>query len=461
MSLIRDHSDECSTSPLEWFNVLPTQTAIEKSSDVEYQSLTALREGVAVEFYVPAALGEYTDLHNTKLYLKCKIVRPNGTNLNADNIVAPVNDLFNSLWSNVELFLNDRLISHSNNTHGYMSVISHLIHDSDESLHSERAMRLIYKDTPNQMNVTEARLANSTQSIPGYDLRVAGDTFEVIPADAIVGNNGLYQRYVQTRASKPVEMLGRLRIDMCEQERYLPNGVSMKLRFHRQRDAFMLMSGENFKIELLDATLLVRRVRPSPGVLAGHADAILKMPAKFPVTRKEVKTISLARGLRGVKQDSLFLGQLPKRVVVCMVDGSAFAGAFAENPYNFKHYSMNHIQLFRDGEPVRSRTLRPNLAAGNYLNCYETLYSGLNNMDGEKATIIKRCDWDKGYSLCAFDLTPDMDADDHYSLISHGNLRLDVEFAAPLPNTVDIIVYAEFDNVLEITADRNIQMDYV
>ena len=68
---------------------------------------------------------------------------------------------------------------------------------------------------------------------------------------------------------------------------------------------------------------------------------------------------------------------------------------------------------------------------------------------------------DQGYALFAFDLTPDMDTDDHYALIKHGNLRLDIEFAKPLDNTISILVYAEFDNVIEITQDRHIAFDYV
>ena len=105
--------------------------------------------------------------------------------------------------------------------------------------------------------------------------------------------------------------------------------------------------------------------------------------------------------------------------------------------------------------------LRPDLTSGKYLQCYETLFRGLNRLDGEKGSIIKRSDWDKGYSLFAFDLTPDMDSDDHYALIKHGNLRVDIEFANALEESINILVYAEFDNVIEITADRHVAFDYV
>ena len=154
------------------------------------------------------------------------------------------------------------------------------------------------------------------------------------------------------------------------------------------------------------------------------------------------------------------MGQLPKRIVIGMVDNDAFSGNSGKNPYNFKHYGLNYIQLYTDGEPVLPKPLQPNIDGRKYLSCYETLYKAFDRVDGEKSSIIKRVDWDKGYSLVAFDLTPDYDGGDRYSLIKHGNLRIEMGFAQALTTTVNIIVYAEFDNIVEISQARNIIYDY-
>ena len=100
MSLIHEHSSECTISPLEWFCIPPTQTA----------PLTSIRPGAPIEFYIPASTEEYLDLKNSRLHVTCRIIKKNGSPCPQDAIVAPINDFFNSLWSNVELFLNDRLI---------------------------------------------------------------------------------------------------------------------------------------------------------------------------------------------------------------------------------------------------------------------------------------------------------------------------------------------------------------
>ena len=453
--MIHEHSSECSISPLEWFCIPPTQTAVEKTHNVDYQPLTAIRPNAPIEFYIPASTEEYLDLKNSRLHVTCRIIKKDGSLCEADSVVAPINDLFNSLWSNMELFLNDRLISHSNNIHGYTSIISHLIHDSDESLISQRATRLIFKDTAGSLNSVSAKSSNQGNVINGFNIAKDG----TLVNDA--GNQGLHQRYLHTRLSQEVMLSGGLRIDLFEQNRYLPNGISMKLRLNRQRDEFVLMSAtDDFKVEIMEAFLSIRKVKVSPGIALGHADALMQSPAKFPITRKECKVLAIPSGFQSFMKDNIFLGQLPKRLVIGMVQNTAFAGAVTTNPYSFDHFSVNFIQLYTDGEPVHSKPLKLNIGEGKYLGAFEALSKSFDKLDGEKSTIIKREDWPRGYSLFSFDLTPDYDDDDRFPLIRHGNLRLEMNFASVLAHTINIIVYAEFDNIIEISNNRNIQFDY-
>ena len=300
MSLIHNHSCECNVSPLEWFHVAPTQTAVEKTYDVEYQPLTSIRDNAPIEFYVPASTEEYLDLNHSHLHVTCRIVGANGIACADDVAVAPINDVFNGLWSNVELFMNDRLISHSNNTHGYTSMISHLIHDSEESLNSERPMHLVFKDTAGSMDVTSAKTSNSEKQITGFHLDATG-----APLAEAAGNNGLHNRFLYTRGSREFTLIGGLRIDMFQQPRYLPSGISLKLPFLRQRDNYVLMADQaQYKLEIKEAYINIRKVRTSPGVQLGHADALMKTAAKFPITRKESKILAIPTSILDIPLSS-------------------------------------------------------------------------------------------------------------------------------------------------------------
>jgi hypothetical protein len=62
----------------------------------------------------------------------------------------------------------------------------------------------------------------------------------------------------------------------------------------------------------------------------------------------------------------------------------------------------------------------------------------------------------------AFDLTPDMSAGQpsHWNLVRNGNLRIEIGFAAALTETVNCIIYAELDNVVEVDRYRNVLVDF-
>ncbi|KAK3933138.1 N-acetylmuramic acid 6-phosphate etherase [Frankliniella fusca] len=112
-------------------------------------------------------------------------------------------------------------------------------------------------------------------------------------------NEGLKTRHELTKNSKMFEVMGPIHSDFFNQDRFLLNNVELRIKLTRQRDPFVLMSTfQNEKLLILDATLLVRKVRISPSVLLGHAAALEKAPANYPLTRVDLKTITIPAGLQ-------------------------------------------------------------------------------------------------------------------------------------------------------------------
>jgi hypothetical protein len=42
----------------------------------------------------------------------------------------------------------------------------------------------------------------------------------------------------------------------------------------------------------------------------------------------------------------------------------------------------------------------------------------------------------------------------------YGNLRVEIHFAEALAGTINVVLYAEFDNVIEIDRNRQVLFDY-
>ena len=59
------------------------------------------------------------------------------------------------------------------------------------------------------------------------------------------------------------------------------------------------------------------------------------------------------------------------------------------------------------------------------------------------------------------DFTPDQGANQgHFHPMKLGNLRIELKFTKSLPAFVNVIVYAEFDNLIEINGLKEVVTDY-
>ena len=87
-------------------------------------------------------------------------------------------------------------------------------------------------------------------------------------------NDGLQKRASFTDRGATVGMIGRIHSDIFFQDRYMLNEVNVKVRLVRNKDSFCLMSVEAnpaYKVKLISAVLLVRKVQLSPSVFLANA----------------------------------------------------------------------------------------------------------------------------------------------------------------------------------------------
>ena len=150
--------------------------------------------------------------------------------------------------------------------------------------------------------------------------------------------------------SKSVQMMGKLHLDLFCQEKYLLNHVNLKIKLRRSRDVLALMGdADTYQIKIKDLASFVRNVLLSPAVRMGHVKALEKTSCKYPIRRIEVKVYTVPRGYMNCIQVNMFLGQLPKRLIIGCVDSDALTGTITKNYLDFKHYNINCVALNMDG----------------------------------------------------------------------------------------------------------------
>jgi len=106
------------------------------------------------------------------------------------------------------------------------------------------------------------------------------------------------------------------------------------------------------------------------------------------------------------------------------------------------------------------RPIQPNYADQQYIRAYDSLFAGTGKLYKDEGLYIRREDYPNGYALYAFDLTADLGEDDHFSLVKQGSVRLALKFSVALNDTITVVAYAEFENIIEVDRDRNVIFDF-
>jgi len=430
MAFVHNGSQPCLKTETDLFTLPPTQTAILSRKVISYKPIAPLSDNGPIEFTMPGQGDDYTDLAHCQLSLKVKIVKENGTDLSENDIVGPVNGFGWSIFEHMSVSWNNKTLNDPSHNHPYRCNIENLLTYGRGAQESHLTMNLWYKDEAGQH-------------------------------DSLKDNLGFTQRLSHCAKSKEVELLGTLHGDVFNQSKLLIPGVEMKLKFVRSRHSFCLMGDQDGKVVVTDATLLLHKVRLSPPVMLGHVKALEKATVKYPITRVDMKTATLSAGVQSKSIDNLYLGQMPKRVVIGLVDSAAYNGNRELNPFKYEHFDLNFLSLYVDGQQIPSIPLTPNFERAEYLACYETLFSGTNIHFRDEGNHIDRSEYPKGYTLFVFDLTPDLSGElDHWSPQQHGCMRMELRFRKPLPKVVTCLVYSEFHSLIEIDRYRNVTTDF-
>ena len=142
-----------------------------------------------------------------------------------------------------------------------------------------------------------------------------------------------------------------------------------------------------------------------------------------------------------------------------MMDNDSYNGNFKKNPSNFQHHKLTQIGISVNGEEIPSKPLKLNFDDKLFVTAYNTLFSGTRKFHGNSGSIIKREDYSEGYTIIIADLTP-FEIGDNFDQKAEGTLSIDLVFKSLLAAAINELVYAEYDNVIEIDSYHNVIKDW-
>jgi hypothetical protein len=432
--------EECSVEGLDLFTRPLVQTAIKSSDWVMYKPITSLNDANVIKVMYNSQPGVTLDLARTILRFDCKITKADGTDLVVDDKVGPVNYLVASAWQQVEVELNGRNVTSSNSNYahrGYLEVLS-----------------------------SYNKGARSTW------LKASGWSENVLPpislTKAEVQEGGLKERTSQFNTSQTVTIAGALHLDLFQQNRQLLPNVNLLLTFIRNSNEFVLQCPSDdsvkYRFEITDLNVFFLQNTLSDSENLRIETQIQATPALYPITRVDIRTFTIAKGVTAFSEDNAFMGQLPTRLILGLVSDAAYTGSYHQSPFNFGSYKMSYLSLSVGGRQIPNLPLTPRTGPtpGVYTSNDEYMWfmAGIGKLFANDDVALTPLEWDtNGNKIFAFNVQPHM-TDDCVSTMDRGNVRINIRFAEQLSSNVTLIVLAEFNNTIIIDRNRNVIHDF-
>lgn len=440
----RQRKQNSELKPLPEFDIfhLPKiQNSIECDFTQELRPVSTLDSKAFIEFNLSTGRDQYLRLWQTEFYLrmKIKLEKPlNGTVGEADWAnVWTSNNLMNSLFKQVEFYIGDRLIDPAHQTYPYKTYFEKFFGKSYEMKRTASELGFWFEDI--SLTDAEAVLVKSQEKIK-----------------------------CKAKASDPsqgqeFELFGKIHLPMFEQRRTaLLGGCKLKLRFIPNDPSFYIKCKSDIRVksvEFTNCTLKVEGVKVMDHILRGHEMGLAQSNARYLLLENFVVPVTVNKGTQDIIIDNIHSGIMPNRCFVAFVDHRAFNGSHSLNPYNFQNFGVNHLQLFANGLPIGGLAKKPNFKTGWFVKEYYDLFKVTNQDNVDTCITLKKDSFSTGNNIFAFRCMPDLSTAKALSFqnpIKEATIRLHLTFDEALTETITVLVYLDFDSVLEITSDRSV-----
>ena len=434
MHFLHPSSPDCCKSELDLFSMTPTQTSVDESNFISVNPIHAVTNtDVPLEFNIPGTSDQYIDPSNIFIYLKVKLTDENGTNLTQeDHVTYPTTNFLYSCFSQIEVYLNETSLGASAANYPYRSYIETLLNFSDDAKKSH------------------------LQAAGYYSIQDEAKVCDTISAK----KNSTFEYY------------GRVNGDIFSQEKLLLPMVDVKIRLTRSTPQFTLnvrskpnvaSSAPNSMFQILDTYLYVRKVKLTPHRHMEIEEALVSSTAKYPINRIETKVFNYTRGLSNINLNNLVMGNLPKKVIMGIVDHSAFGGQYSSNPFKFSPHGLRELSLLVNGQSL-GRPYKMSYSEDGPSLCSRAFYELFANTVS-CSDVGLGIDIEKFASSCnlyGFDLTADCSGavSHHLNIVKQGTLGLNLSFEKPLTTSISVVIYLEYQQLIEIDRTRNILINF-
>ena len=449
-------SKDVVSSDLDLFLTPPTNSGVEQVEWVDYRPVNSVGLNGTVEFRVPGSGMHYIDMKRTYLYVGGLPIDEDGevfetasTDLLAAKI-APANNILHSLWSQVDVTLNQKLVSSHTAHYAYKAMLESTLNYDKSAQESQMQSAGFYKRQNGFLDPQEGTITN-------IELPDGDSSFKTtIPNPKY--NPGVRARYLSW--AKGDTLMGPLFADLFQQDRLLLNGVEIGVQLYRHQPEFYMNAAtsdqKKYQIAFENLSLRVCKVKLSPQLQLSHEKMLETVPAKYPYLRSELKTITMPANVSTYRVENLFQGKVPSRLVITGIEDYKAVGTLTEDPFVFNiSGSKGTVKVDGISTPMQTPMGQGDAQRGNDVESFFSEFNSLNRQGSDFGTMRDRAAGQDTF-FC-YDLTGmGMPSLETYPLFRRGEVSL--EFTLPSIHNKTLLVLAYFPDMYQVDKSRNVIM---
>ena len=420
-------SEEFVESKFDLFSKVEYENGIKKIVTQTFRPISTTTSKGPFSFIIPNDPEKFTNIESLRLHGKMRIGKKDGdkfANLTGEN-VSTVNNIFNSLWSSINVQLNETEITDpSSRWYAFKSYFENHLSYSTPTKENILAFKGYIKDTPGKFDDVGNGGHNSS-------------------------NDGYLKRQKMFEESKWVYFCINIHADITTLRKFIPPNVKMMLELRRNSDEFCLLSHQsidNFKIELEDVRVRVNRIESSTEVSKYYANELKmgKMP-RLSIDRSLLKTYTVSQGRMDLSEYNIISGrQLPDQIIVGIMEEGAHSGDITKNPFHFQDFDISEACLVVNGRREPPELYRVNKDSGDKADLYNSFLENVGVGIDDRECGITYDDFYGGSFLLVWDRTQDKCNRFHRHEQDSGSIDIYLKTRTALSKTVTVVIYATY-----------------
>lgn len=438
MSRIHEASETALLPQFGLWTLPPTQNSVIRDVEYELRPKATFSSSTPLKFEHTCPADEYLMLNESHLNIRLRITlkslatTPKTINAASWSKVTPVNNFMHSLFDQVTISVNNTPVTRSPMNYAYRAFFETYLAYAD-SAKNGHGQSVMYGDNEDNRRAL---------MLEGLD---------------------------RNELSCVVDLEGPIHSDLTFQEKAIIGGTNIVFEFIPAKPSFYLnISDDSYAatVEFEQAILYVDLMKVSPELEHAHRMAIERAPVRYPITRTQVYHREIQKGVHQALLDNVTSGQLPRRIFFGLVDHDAFGnGNVKKDPYTFKNFGLTFVACYVGGTQYPAAPYQPDFDTPCHTREFRSLYRALNQTGTDTYLSVTKKEWKETKCIFGFNFAPDCSNGgsviDHVNLKERGDLRIHLKFKSALPESINLVVFAEFDNCIEIDSLGNVIVDYI